>query len=190
MNTIQFLLSTVISIYGFIFVLRAWFQIAKVDFYHPLSQALVKVTQPVLNVLGKFAPTVKGVNLAALLACFILGVGKLAVIQFLDMAEASLVAYVIVGILNVIHAVGEAIFYVLLISSIMSWFNRSPNNRSPNAMQYMLYQLSEPLLRPIRKLLPNTGMIDFSPMVVVFVLFFANKVLYDVFGQLWAIATL
>ena len=44
MNTIQFLLSTVIIIYGFIFVLRAWFQIAKVDFYHPLSQALVKVT--------------------------------------------------------------------------------------------------------------------------------------------------
>jgi len=174
MNTIQFLLSTVISIYGFIFVLRAWFQIAKVDFYHPLSQALVKVTQPVLNVLGKFAPTVKGVNLAALLACFILGVGKLAVIQFLDMAEASLVAYVIVGILNVVHAVGEAIFYVLLISAIMSWFNR----------------LSEPLLRPIRKLLPNTGMIDFSPMVVVFILFFANKVLYDVFGQLWAIAAL
>ena len=185
MNTIQFLLSTVISIYGFIFVLRAWFQIAKVDFYHPLSQVLVKVTQPVLNVLGKFAPTVKGVNLAALLACFILGVGKLAVIQFLDMAEASLVAYVIVGILNVVHAVGEAIFYVLLISAIMSWFNRSPN-----AMQYMLYQLSEPLLRPIRKLLPNTGMIDFSPMVVVFILFFANKVLYDVFGQLWAIAAL
>ena len=185
MNTMQFLLSTVISIYGFIFVLRAWFQIAKVDFYHPLSQALVKVTQPVLNVLGKFAPTVKGVNLAALLACFILGVGKLAVIQFLDMAEASLVAYVLVGILNVVHAVGEAIFYVLLISAIMSWFNRSPN-----AMQYMLYQLSEPLLRPIRKLLPNTGMIDFSPMVVVFILFFVNKVLYDVFGQLWAIATL
>ena len=173
MNTMQFLLSTVISIYGFIFVLRAWFQIAKVDFYHPLSQALVKVTQPVLNVLGKFAPTVKGVNLAALLACFIFGVGKLAI------------AYVIVGILNVVHAVGEAIFYVLLISAIMSWFNRSPN-----AMQYMLYQLSEPLLRPIRKLLPNTGMIDFSPMVVVFILFFANKVLYDVFGQLWAIATL
>ena len=76
MNTMQFLLSTVISIYGFIFVLRAWFQIAKVDFYHPLSQALVKVTQPVLNVLGKFAPTVKGVNLAALLACFIFRYGR------------------------------------------------------------------------------------------------------------------
>ena len=103
MNTIQFLLSTVISIYGFIFVLRAWFQIAKVDFYHPLSQALVKVTQPVLNVLGKFAPTVKGVNLAALLACFILCVGKLAVIQFLYIAEPSIVAYVIVVIINVLH---------------------------------------------------------------------------------------
>ena len=62
MNSIQFLIATVISVYSFILILRVWFQLARVDFYNPLSQALVKATQPVVSPLSRFAPTVKGVN--------------------------------------------------------------------------------------------------------------------------------
>ena len=88
-----------------------------------------------------------------------------------------------IGVLSVVHSIGEAIFYVLLVGAILSWFNRAAGQT-----QYLLYQLSEPVLRPIRKVLPNAGMIDFSPMVVVFILYLLNRVLYDIFGGLWAVA--
>ncbi len=184
MNSIQFLIATVISVYSFILILRVWFQLARVDFYNPLSQALVKATQPVVAPLSRFAPTVKGVNIAALLACLILGWVKFPLLNFFGtIAGASLFEYAVIGVLSVVHSIGEAIFYVLLVGAILSWFNRAAGQT-----QYLLYQLSEPVLRPIRKILPNTGMIDFSPMVVVFILYLLNRILYDIFGGLWAVA--
>lgn len=184
MNSIQFLIATAISVYSFILILRTWFQLAGVDFYNPLSQALVKATQPVVTPLGKFAPTVKGVNTAALLACFILGLVKFPLLNlFGTIGGASFFEYAVIGVLSVVHSIGEAIFYVLLAGAVLSWFNRAAGQT-----QYLLYQLSEPVLRPVRKILPNTGMIDFSPMVVVFVLYLLNRVLYDVFGGLWVAA--
>ncbi|AEW76743.1 YggT family protein [Aggregatibacter actinomycetemcomitans] len=184
MNSIQFLIATAISVYSFILILRTWFQLAGVDFYNPLSQALVKATQPVVVPLSKLAPTVKGVNTATLLACFILGLVKFPLLNlFSTIGAASLFEYAIIGVLSVVHSIGEAIFYVLLVGAILSWFNRRAGQT-----QYLLYQLSEPVLRLVRKILPNTGMIDFSPMVVVFVLYLLNRVLYDVFGGLWVAA--
>ncbi|WP_233118458.1 YggT family protein [Aggregatibacter actinomycetemcomitans] len=184
MNSIQFLIATAISVYSFILILRTWFQLAGVDFYNPLSQALVKATQPVVVPLSKLAPTVKGVNTATLLACFILGLVKFPLLNlFSIIGAASLFEYAIIGVLSVVHSIGEAIFYVLLVGAILSWFNRGAGQT-----QYLLYQLSEPVLRLVRKILPNTGMIDFSPMVVVFVLYLLNRVLYDVFGGLWVAA--
>ena len=96
---------------------------------------------------------------------------------------ASLFEYAVIGVLSVLHSIGEAVFYVLLVGAILSWFNRGAGQA-----QYILYQLSAPVLRPIRKMLPNTGMIDFSPMVVVFVLYLLNRVLYDIFNGLWVAA--
>ena len=125
MNSIQFLIATVISVYSFILILRVWFQLARVDFYNPLSQALVKATQPVVAPLSQFAPTVKGVNVAALLACLILGWVKFPLLNFFGtIAGASLFEYAVIGVLSVVHSIGEAIFYVLLVGAILSWFNR------------------------------------------------------------------
>ena len=127
MNSIQFLISTAISVYSFILILRVWFQVAKVDFYNPLSQTLVKVTQPAINPLSKFAPTIKGINTAALLACFILGVVKFPLLNlFGTLLGASLFEYAIIGALSVLHSIGEAIFYDAAISS-----NASPPARWP-----------------------------------------------------------
>ena len=67
--------------------------------------------------------------------------------------------------------------------AVLSWFNRG---NSP--VIYAFYQLSEPLLKPIRRFLPTLGMIDFSPMVVVFILLFLNNLMLDMLGGLWMIA--
>ena len=110
MNSIQFLIATAISVYSFILILRTWFQLAGVDFYNPLSQALVKATQPVVVPLSKLAPTVKGVNTAALLACFILGLVKFPLLNlFGTIGAASLFEYAIIGVLSVVHSIGEAV---------------------------------------------------------------------------------
>lgn len=187
MTSIQFLISTVFGIYSFILLLRAWFQFARVDFYNPLSQTIVKLTQPVLAPLRKIAPTIKNIDTASLLAIFILAVLKFPLLNLFGavVAVSEPLIYLFIGLLSLVHTVGEGIFYVLFAGAILSWFDRG---NSP--FQYVLYQLTEPLLAPIRRILPRTGMIDFSPMVIILILFFINRFLYDIFGNFWAIATL
>lgn len=68
-----------------------------------------------------------------------------------------------------VKTVGSLIFWVLLVMAIMSWVSRG---RSP--VEYALIQLTEPLLRPIRSLLPAMGGIDFSPMLLVLLLYVLN----------------
>ncbi|HHV6999371.1 TPA: YggT family protein, partial [Haemophilus influenzae] len=118
------------------------------------------------------------IDTSALLLVFIIGMLK-GIIYF----GLSVNVLLVLGVLTVLKSIGLAIFYVLFIGAVLSWFNRGNNSIS-----YAFYQLSEPLLKPIRRLLPTLGMIDFSPMVVVFILLFLNNFMLDLLGGLWIIA--
>ncbi|WP_434322024.1 YggT family protein [Haemophilus influenzae] len=171
-------IGSIINLYALVLILRAWLQFALVDYYNPVSTFAVKMTDPVLKPLRKIAPTVKNIDTSALLLVFIIGMLK-GIIYF----GVSVNVLLVLGVLTVLKSIGLAIFYVLFIGAVLSWFNRGNNSIS-----YAFYQLSEPLLRPIRRFLPTLGMIDFSPMVVVFILLFLNNFMLDLLGGLWIIA--
>jgi YggT family protein len=78
--------------------------------------------------------------------------------------------------------------YILIASAILSWlvaFN-VVNDRNPIVAQIgdFLYRVTEPALRPIRRILPNLGGIDISPIILVLLLFFLRNLLFEVFGAL------
>jgi YggT family protein len=56
---------------------------------------------------------------------------------------------------------------LIVIRSVISWIPSRPDN----VLTRFVYRSTEPLLEPIRRLLPRTGMIDFSAMVVIIVLY-------------------
>ena len=64
--------------------------------------------------------------------------------------------------------------YVILARVLMSWFNPNPNNPVVDA----IYRLTEPVLGPIRRLLPSMGGFDLSPLVVFFILMFLQRFIY------------
>lgn len=171
-------IGSIINLYALVLILRAWLQFARVDYYNSVSTFAVKMTDPVLKPLRKIAPTVKNIDTSALLLVFIIGMLK-GIIYF----GLSVNVLLVLGVLTVLKSIGLAIFYVLFIGAVLSWFNRGNNSIS-----YAFYQLSEPLLKPVRRFLPTLGMIDFSPMVVVFILLFLNNFMLDLLGGLWIIA--
>lgn len=149
MNTLTFLLSTVIELYTMVLLLRIWMQWAHCDFYNPFSQFVVKVTQPIIGPLRRVIPAMGPIDSASLLVAYILSFIK-AIVLF------KVVTFLL-------------IFWVLLVMAIMSWVSQG---RSP--IEYVLIQLADPLLRPIRRLLPAMGGIDFSPMILVLLLYVIN----------------
>ena len=143
MNTLTFLLSTVIELYTMVLLLRIWMQWAHCDFYNPFSQFVVKVTQPIIGPLRRVIPAMGPIDSASLLVAYILSFIK-AIVLF-------------------------KVVTFLLVMAIMSWVSQG---RSP--IEYVLIQLADPLLRPIRRLLPAMGGIDFSPMILVLLLYVIN----------------
>lgn len=189
MNSVVYLINTVLGFYAMILMLRMWLQYCQADFYHPLSQTVVKFTDPVLNPLRKCLQTVDRIDLSVLFFVFFLGLIKFPLLAIfggvwsLETIMQSLPELVAIGGLTVLRVFGEMLIYVLFVGAILSWFNRGNNSLS-----YLLYQLGEPVLSPIRRLLPKTGMIDFSPMVLAFALLWLNKLMYDLFPKLWQMA--
>ncbi|MBE2894347.1 YggT family protein [Spirabiliibacterium falconis] len=180
MNTLPFLLQTVIGLYTIVLLLRAWFQFCRVDFYNPLSQTVVKLTQPVLAPLRKVIPTKHNLDFAAIVLAFGLNIVLYAGLNSLSETALPWSSIAIISAFSLLKTFGKIVFWAIFIRAVLSWFSRGQH-----PLDYLLYQISEPLLTPIRRILPNTGMIDFAPMVLAFALILANNLLLDIFGILW-----
>ncbi|HKS33885.1 MAG TPA: YggT family protein [Enterobacteriaceae bacterium] len=166
MNTLTFLLSTAIQLYTMVLLLRVWMQWARCDFYNPFAQFVVKATQPIVGPLRRVIPSIGGLDTSSLLVAFVLSLIK--VIVLLMVITLQPVIWV-AALLVMLKTLGMMIFWVLLVMAIMSWVSQG---RSP--VEFALRQLTEPLLRPIRSLLPAMGGIDFSPMLLVLLLYVIN----------------
>ena len=172
MKTLTFLLSTVFELYTMVLLLRVWMQWARCDFYNPFSQFVVKITQPIVGPLRRIIPPMGPLDSSSLLLAFILCFIK-AIVLFMVVTFQPIIW--ISAVLILLKTIGLLIFWVLLLMAIMSWVSQG---RSP--VEFVLMQLAEPLLRPIRRLLPSMGGIDFSPMVLVLLLYVINMGIAEV----------
>lgn len=181
MLTLTFLVKTVIDLYVMILLLRIWMQWARTDFYNPLSQFIVKVTQPIVGPLRRVIPSLGPIDSSSLLVAFLLMTIKYPLLLLIQSGEISLSPYnLLFGLISVIKSAGYLVFWVIIIRSIMSWISQG---RSP--MDYVLLQLTEPLMAPVRRIIPAMGGLDFSAMAVILVLYMLNYLGMDLLGQLW-----
>lgn len=76
--------------------------------------------------------------------------------------------------------------WVLIASAVLSWlvaFN-VVNTRNPVVAQIgdILYRVTEPALRPIRRFMPNLGGVDISPIILIIGLIFIRNLVFEMFG--------
>lgn len=155
------IVQTLGSLYLLVVMLRFLLQQARADFYNPISQFIVKATNPLLIPLRRVIPGLMGIDLAAIVLAL--------VVQFLVIELGALI--LLGGLINPLvalmwSAVGllaltaNIYFWGLLIMVIASWV--APHSSNP-ALRLVL-QLVEPVMAPFRKLLPDMGGIDISPI--------------------------
>ena len=82
----------------------------------------------------------------------------------------------------------ELYIWLVIIGAILSWLVAFNVVNTSNRVVYMigdfLWRITEPALRPIRRVLPNLGGIDISPVILILVLFFAKMVLGNILVSL------
>jgi YggT family protein len=138
-------------------------QLAKADFYNPLAQAVVKMTQPFVTILQKVMPRTGRFSLATLVLAFLVQLLLIVVVLLIagfDLPNPmSLAVWSLIGLAS---QVLDLLFFAILASIVLSWL--APQTNHPGA--YLLHQLTEPVMSPVRRMLPNLGGLDFSPILV------------------------
>lgn len=169
MQAVLFLIDTAFSLYLMVVILRLWLQLVRADFYNPFSQFVVKATNPLVLPLRRAIPSIGSLDTATLLLAYGIMLAKLIVLQLLQSGQVQWVPSLIFSVIFLLKEIFTLLFWILVIRALLSWFSQG---RSP--VEYVMHQLTEPLLRPVRRILPPMGGLDLSVLVVLIGLQFLN----------------
>jgi YggT family protein len=155
-----FIIQTLGSLYLLIVLMRFILQLVRANFYNPLCQFVVKATQPLLKPLRRVIPSLFGLDMSSLVLALLLQILLFAVILTLSGYQALTLLLLPWALIGVFSLFLKIIFWSMIISVILSWV--APGSRSPGAE--LVAQITEPALAPFRRLIPNLGGLDISPI--------------------------
>ncbi len=129
MLTMTFLVKTLIDLYVMVLLLRIWMQWSRCDFYNPLAQFVVKITQPIVKPLRRILPALGPIDTASLLLAFVLTTLKYPLLLLIQVGVFSVdPANLLVGLLSLLKSAGYLVFWVIIIRSLMSWISQGPRS--------------------------------------------------------------
>ena len=179
MTATVFLIQTVFGFYILAVMLRFLLQCVRADFYNPLVQFLVRITNPLLLPLRRFVPGYRGLDLASVVLAFALQLLEVLLVTALFGRSLDIGGVQLVTVMELLKLLINIYLWGVIIQAVLSWIN--PDPRHPAAR--VLAQLTAPLLRPARRLLPPVSGVDLSPVLVVVALIFVSLLLQDLLGM-------
>lgn len=165
-NAATFVIETIFSLYILIVMLRLLLQLVRADFYNPVSQGIVRVTQPPLKALRRVIPGVGGVDLASVVLLLALQMIELWLVLLVLGRDAALAGLVMLSIARLLELLIYVFMFAILALVILSWVQ--PNAYNP--VVGLINSIAAPLMRRARRLLPPMGGLDLSPIVVLLLL--------------------
>ena len=166
-NILTFLIDIVFQLFGIALILRAWIYAIRLHPFNPYSQAILRVTDWLVQPIRRAIPASGRFDWPSILACWISAIVYLLLTWLLSIgglpSAASTVPLLLTGLLVSLKWLFNVIVWVTLIQAVLSWINPL----SP--IMPVLYTLTAPLLDPIRRAMPRTGGLDFSPLILLVV---------------------
>jgi len=162
-NPLEFLVTTLFSLYILAVMLRFLLGAVRADFYNPVSQFLVRITNPLLLPIRKVIPSIGSFDTSALLLMLLLQLLSLSLIVLLRGISVSLVTLLVMSVGELIMLTINVFMFAIVIQVILSWVNPG----SYNPVTALLYSITSPIMRPIQRLIPTISGIDLSPLVAI-----------------------
>ena len=174
MNATVFLVDTLFNLYLMIVILRLWLQMVQADFYNPMSQFIVKATHPIVGPLRRVIPSIGRFDTATFVLAIAVCALKIITLILISGGNLNPIGIAIMSVMGVIKETLSLMFWVLLLRAILSWVSQG---QSP--IDYVLHQLTEPFLAPIRKVIPPLGGLDLSVLIAIIGLQFLQLLIHD-----------
>jgi len=167
-DALYFLFETVLELIVLVFLLRLILQMVRADFYNPLSQAILRLTNPLVVPARRTIPSMGGFDLPGAVVVLVLQFAVSLALWGLQYTMygapfPGLPALLHVALLQLVRLLVQFYFFALLVYALLSWFG--PRGRHPVAS--LLASVCEPVLAPVRRVLPPMGGLDLSVLVVL-----------------------
>lgn len=172
-NALLFLVKSFLLLAMGLFILRLLLQLVHANFYNPISQVVYKLTQPAVRPLTRLLPRLRNFDLSAALVLFAVALLYVGFINwFLDFS-LNFLMLAWLALLVILSLTLNLYVLCLFALALLSWVGPGVSNPAAN----VLWSLCDPLLRPVRRVLPLVSGIDLSPIPVMFLLKFAEHFL-------------
>ena len=180
MAAINYLLSFIFDALLMVLIIRVWLQLVRADFYNPLSQFVVKVTNPLVIPFRRMIPGFGGIDFATVVIAYLVASLKFIIMPLINGGPIDVPTSLFLGLLYLAKQTGFLLFFLMLIMALMSWVVQSYN-----PTQVILQQLTDPVLRPIRNIIPSIGGLDLS-ILAAFLLLNVVNILLSGWIPYWA----
>ena len=166
-QAVVFLIEVLFGLYVLAVMLRFLLASVRADFHNPLSQFIVKVTNPPLKILRRFIPSYMAIDWAAIVL--------LIIVQGLEIVLTALVVaggipaplgLLVLTIAELLKTLIYLYIFIIIIQVAISWINPG----AYNPLTVIMYQLTEPVMKPARRMIPPSGGFDWSPLIVLIAL--------------------
>jgi YggT family protein len=181
-DALVYAIQFIFSILSFLFVARFLLQACRVDFYNPISQGFIQVTDPILKPLRLAIPGFRNLDIAAFLAAMVMEILLVVILSnILGQSYGTVFQVIVYGFLQVLLLIIRIFWWSILIVIIASFIAPGSYHPALGLMQ----QITEPLMAPARKLLPPMGGLDFSPILVFLLLGVLERILPQVLTSVY-----
>ena len=171
MNPFVFLIDILFHLYTVILMLRLILQWAGADFYNPVSQFIVKITNPLVKPLRRIIPGFFGIDFATLVLIFALTTIKILIVYSLSGYNLFSGLLIITIVLEVVDLLLNIFLFAIIIQALLSWVNPDPYT----PVVALLNSLTWPILKHFRKLIPPISGFDISPIFAIISIMFIQQ---------------
>lgn len=184
LSPLMLIINTLFDLYILLVLLRFLFQMLRADFYNPVSQFIVKLTTPPLKILRRVIPSVGGQDAPSIVLCLLLIYAKFLLMRALSIPAVHIggvmaplsVSYgglLVFSVADLVALILTVFLVAIIIKVILSWVN--PGHYNP--VIGLVDRLAQPVLRPVRKIVPPIGGLDLSPLLATLLVLVAKMLI-------------
>jgi len=159
-NGASLIIEVLLGLFLLALMLRFLFQLLRVDFRNPISQMIVKVTNPVLLPLRRFIPGFWGIDMSSVVMILIVGAIKFYALQAVSGFQINPVQALFYGLADSLNVICWILLIAILANVVLSWV--APQSHNPAAQ--IVNGISRTVLAPIRRWIPSFGGLDITPI--------------------------
>lgn len=161
-----YIVKALTSLFLLLYLLRIWLPLVQADFRNPIAQGVMRLTSPLIIPARRFIPSIGRLDTAVVVVTFAIQYLVVLVLLMIVQSMASPLVIAVTSLLNLGILSLRLFFYAILIKIILSWF--APHTYNP--VSAIASSLAEPILRPVRRIIPSMGGLDLSPILAIVIM--------------------